>query len=148
MFQDRLGELYDPIECWTSSLRSRSGLAEYMGYRGAAPFTIRGSDLSKAMFKLLLHSSYRHAAQFSRKRFCTDTVYHCEVFMTAGDSNDWFSLNQTRLQKVRGSQRAHSCFILSFQLTEVTLLPFSCNCFGSRGSCAFSCCAYARLIPL
>lgn len=113
-FQERLGELYDPIECWTSSLRSRSGLPDYVGHDGAAPFTMRGSNLSKAMFRLLLHSSYRHAAPFSRKRFCTDTVYHCEVFMTAGDSNDWFSLNHTTLHKVCRSQMHLLDFSFSF----------------------------------
>lgn len=143
MFQDRLGELYDPIECWTSSLRSRSGLPEYMGYRSTAPFTIKGSDLSKAMFKLLLHSSYRYAAPFSRKRFCTDTVYHCEVLLTAGDSNDWFSLSPRRLQAVRRSQHVPSCFVFCFPThrskTPVVLMQ---QLLLSRVVCRFMLCLH------
>jgi hypothetical protein len=105
------------MECWTSSLRSRSGLLGYTGSPAAAPFTMRGHDLSNAMFKLLHQSSYRHAAPFSRKRLSNDTVYHCEVFMTAGDSNDWFSLNPTRFQEV--SSNHHTTFSLEqvFRLT-------------------------------
>lgn len=67
---------------------------------GFTPFTMGGRDISKRIWKMLLQTSYRCAASFSRKRFGIDTVYHFEIFMTSGDSNNLFALTAEQLQKV------------------------------------------------
>lgn len=101
LFQDCFGDLYDPVKCWTSSLRSRCGLPEFENRSlNLSSFTLQGSDLSNAIWKLLLQSSFRHVEAFSREDYEIDPVYHFEVFMTEGDSTDWFSMETKQLEMV------------------------------------------------
>lgn len=107
MFQETLGELYDPAVSWTSTLRSRAGLPEFRNedcpvsvsdHCTPSPFTLTGRELSVAVWKLLSNAILEHPV---RVGFSLDITYHFEVGMILDESNGKFTWRHSDVERVR-----------------------------------------------
>lgn len=131
MFQDNLGQLYDPAECWTSSLRSRAGLPMVQNDDGqtsqynssvSSPFTLRGKDLSQAVWKLLSGGFLKHPHQFGVN---INTTYHFEVGMILDEVDGIFAWDHQQIEKVFKILYATYHGILSSSHSTIFSFPWS-----------------------
>lgn len=107
MFEDTFGQLYEPAHFWTSSLRSRAGLPIFQDEDSPAsirhlctpsPFTLRGKDLSRAVWRLLSDAFLKHFLRFSVN---LDITYHFEVGMILDEYGGRFAWGCSDIERVR-----------------------------------------------
>lgn len=106
MFQDTFGQLYEPAESWTSGLRSRAGLPIFQENRQhsvcpncvPSPFTLKGEDISRAVWKLLLGAFLEHPSRVGAN---LNTTYHFEVGMIPDENDGRFDWTYSDIERVR-----------------------------------------------
>lgn len=120
MFQDALGKLYEPVYCWTSSLRSRAGLPRWI-FGTPSPFTFEGKDLSRAIWKLLSNAFLEHPVRVGVN---LDTTYHFEVGMIVDEYDGRFAWRYSDIERVRRIRPSFSKVEIPFLLLNFYISVF------------------------
>lgn len=96
LFQRELRKYYDPVLHWTSQLRTRAGLPEFLENTHHASFTMSGPVITGKVTELLTKRGWKGLAQGSTRR-----IYHFDVGVSAGGLDDKFEWSTSQLRMVR-----------------------------------------------
>lgn len=100
LLQSQFGDVYNPIQHWTSVLRGRSGLPPYSGLTSYASFTLTEPAIVDKMTDFLIKFGYSETPKWQDRIRKHPHVFHLEVAATSGSKDTSFAFTTSQVEKV------------------------------------------------